>query len=579
MAIIDNLAKQNSEQWLLSEAIDQQTKDFIIDLIKNNIEQFNESFYRNLEFGTGGLRGIMGIGTNRMNQYTVSMATQGFVNYIIKCNPNKQIKAVISFDSRNKSEEFALITAKVMAANGFKVFLFNELRPTPVLSYAVRQLKCDAGVMITASHNPKEYNGYKAYWNDGGQLVYPHDTLVIEEAVKIKDFSQVKSNGNENNITIVDSSFDKLYLNEVLKLSLSPKTIEKHSNIKICYTPLHGTGITMVPKALEMYGFKNISIVKEQAVLDGDFPTCKSPNPEEHSAMELGMKLAKEIDADVLLATDPDADRVGIAVKDNNNEFVLINGNQTATVLTYYILKILKETDRLKGNEYTIKTIVTSELIRKVSESFGVKNYDVFTGFKFIAEKILELESKEKYICGGEESYGFSIGDYVRDKDAVSACCLIAEVCAWAKEQGKSFFDILLDIYLEYGFFKEELLSITIKGKSGAEQIQKMMADFRHNPPKTIIGLEVVMIKDYQKQTTLDTITLKEEILGFPKSNVLQFFLKDGSKISIRPSGTEPKIKFYFGVFNQLNSIKEYPELEKKAEAKIQKIISELGLK
>ncbi|MFA6704805.1 MAG: phospho-sugar mutase [Bacteroidales bacterium] len=579
MAIIDNLAKQNSEQWLLSEAIDQQTKDFIIDLIKNNIEQFNESFYRNLEFGTGGLRGIMGIGTNRMNQYTVSMATQGFVNYIIKCNPNKQIKAVISFDSRNKSEEFALITAKVMAANGFKVFLFNELRPTPVLSYAVRQLKCDAGVMITASHNPKEYNGYKAYWNDGGQLVYPHDTLVIEEVVKIKDFSQVKSNGNENNITIVDSSFDKLYLNEVLKLSLSPKTIEKHSNIKICYTPLHGTGITMVPKALEMYGFKNISIVKEQAVLDGDFPTCKSPNPEEHSAMELGMKLAKEIDADVLLATDPDADRVGIAVKDNNNEFVLINGNQTATVLTYYILKILKETDRLKGNEYTIKTIVTSELIRKVSESFGVKNYDVFTGFKFIAEKILELESKEKYICGGEESYGFSIGDYVRDKDAVSACCLIAEVCAWAKEQGKSFFDILLGIYLEYGFFKEELLSITIKGKSGAEQIQKMMADFRHNPPKTIIGLEVVMIKDYQKQTTLDTITLKEEILGFPKSNVLQFFLKDGSKISIRPSGTEPKIKFYFGVFNQLNSIKEYPELEKKADAKIQKIISELGLK
>lgn len=579
MAIIDNLAKQNSEQWLLSEAIDQQTKDFIIDLIKNDIEQFNESFYRNLEFGTGGLRGIMGIGTNRMNQYTVSMATQGFVNYIIKWNPNKQIKAVISFDSRNKSEEFALITAKVMAANGFKVFLFNELRPTPVLSYAVRQLKCDAGVMITASHNPKEYNGYKAYWNDGGQLVYPHDTLVIEEVVKIKDFSQVKSNGNENNITIVDSSFDKLYLNEVLKLSLSPKTIEKHSNIKICYTPLHGTGITMVPKALEMYGFKNISIVKEQAVLDGDFPTCKSPNPEEHSAMELGMKLAKEIDADVLLATDPDADRVGIAVKDNNNEFVLINGNQTATVLTYYILKILKETDRLKGNEYTIKTIVTSELIRKVSESFGVKNYDVFTGFKFIAEKILELESKEKYICGGEESYGFSIGDYVRDKDAVSACCLIAEVCAWAKEQGKSFFDILLGIYLEYGFFKEELLSITIKGKSGAEQIQKMMADFRHNPPKTIIGLEVVMIKDYQKQTTLDTITLKEEILGFPKSNVLQFFLKDGSKISIRPSGTEPKIKFYFGVFNQLNSIKEYPELEKKAEAKIQKIISELGLK
>ncbi|HBN05758.1 MAG TPA: phosphoglucomutase, partial [Bacteroidales bacterium] len=416
MANIDLAAQKNAQQWLDSNAIDSSTKDIINDMMQNNIEQFNESFYRNLEFGTGGLRGIMGIGTNRMNQYTVAMATQGFANYIIKSNPNKEIKVVISFDSRNNSKEFAQITARVMVANGIKVFLFKELRPTPVLSYAVRYFGCDAGVMLTASHNPKEYNGYKAYWNDGGQLVSPHDTLVIEEVVKINDYSQVKIQDNLDNITIVEKSFDNNYLEEVLKLSLNPEIIKKHSDIKICYTPLHGTGITMVPKALEMYGFKNINIVSEQAIIDGNFPTCKSPNPEEHSAMELGIKLAKGINADILLATDPDADRVGIAVKDQNNEFILINGNQTATVLTYYILKTLKENSRLKGNEYTIKTIVTSELIKKVSESFGVKNYDVFTGFKFIADRMLQLEGKEKYICGGEESYGFLIGDFVRDK-------------------------------------------------------------------------------------------------------------------------------------------------------------------
>lgn len=578
MAKIDNIAKQNAEQWLSSKAIDQNTKDVINDMMAKNIEEFNESFYRNLEFGTGGLRGIMGIGTNRMNQYTVAMATQGFVNYIIKSNPNKQIKTVISFDNRNNSKEFAQITARVMAANGFKVSLFKELRPTPVLSFAVRHLNCDAGVMVTASHNPKEYNGYKAYWNDGGQLVSPHDDLVIEEVIKISDYSQVKIQDNDNNITIIDNTFDNIYFDELLKLSLNPEIIKKHSDIKICYTSLHGTGITMVPKALDLFGFKNIHIVKEQAVVDGNFPTAKSPNPEERSAMELGLKLAKEIDADVLLATDPDADRVGIAVKDQSGDFILINGNQTATVLTYYILKQLKEQGKLKGNEYTIKTIVTSELIKKVSESFGVKNYDVFTGFKFIADRILSLEGKEKYICGGEESYGFSIGDFVRDKDAISGCCLIAEVCAWAKEEGKTFFDILLDIYLEYGFYKEDLLSITKKGISGAEEIKEMMHAFRENPPKTLIGLEVVKIKDYQKQITIDIKTKEEDKLKFPKSNVLQFFLEDGSKISVRPSGTEPKIKFYFGVFNKLNSIKEFPELSMQADAKIQAIIKELGL-
>ncbi|MEA5100167.1 MAG: phospho-sugar mutase [Bacteroidales bacterium] len=579
MANMDLSAQKNAQQWLDSNSIDSSTKDIIKDMMLNNIEQFNESFYRNLEFGTGGLRGIMGIGTNRMNQYTVAMATQGFANYIIESNPNKEIKAVISFDNRNNSKEFAQITARVMAANGFKVFLFKELRPTPELSYAVRYFGCDAGVMLTASHNPKDYNGYKAYWNDGGQLVSPHDTLVIEKVMKITDYSQVKIQENLDNITILEKSFDDKYLEEVLKLSLNPQIINKHSDIKICYTPLHGTGITLVPKALEMYGFKNINIVSEQAIIDGNFPSCKSPNPEEHSAMELGIKLAKEIDADILLATDPDADRVGIAVKDQCNEFILINGNQTATVLTYYILKTLKETSRLKGNEYTIKTIVTSELIKKVSESFGVKNYDVFTGFKFIADKILQLEGKEKYICGGEESYGFSIGDFVRDKDAVSACCMIAEVCAWAKEQGKTFFDILLDIYLEYGFFKEELISITKQGKQGAEEIQNMMLVFRENPPKTLIGLEVVRIKDYQKQLNIDLKNNTEEALDFPKSNVLQFFLEDGSKVSVRPSGTEPKIKFYFGVYNKLHSIEDYPELLKKANEKISRIIGELGLK
>lgn len=579
MANIDLTAQKNAEQWLGSDAIDSLTKASIKDMMQNNIEQFNESFYRNLEFGTGGLRGIMGIGTNRMNEYTVAMATQGFANYIIESNPNKEIKAVISFDNRNNSKEFAQITARVMAANGIKVFLFKELRPTPELSYAVRYFGCDAGVMLTASHNPKDYNGYKAYWNDGGQLVSPHDTLVIEKVMKITDYSQVKIQENLDNITIIEKSFDDIYLEEVLKLSLNPQIIKKHSDIKICYTPLHGTGITLVPKALEMYGFKNINIVSQQAIIDGNFPSCKSPNPEEHSAMEMGINLAKEIDADILLATDPDADRVGIAVKDQSDEFILINGNQTATVLTYYILKNLKENSKLKGNEYTIKTIVTSELIKKVSESFGVKNYDVFTGFKFIADKILQLEGKEKYICGGEESYGFSIGDFVRDKDAVSACCMIAEVCAWAKEQGKTFFDILLDIYLEYGFFKEELISITKQGKQGAEEIQNMMLVFRENPPKTLIGLEVVRIKDYQKQLNIDLKNNTEEALDFPKSNVLQFFLEDGSKVSVRPSGTEPKIKFYFGVYNKLHSIEDYPELLKKANEKISRIIGELGLK
>lgn len=578
MASLDLEAKRNADNWLNS-SIDQSTKNIIRDMMENNIEEFNESFYRSLEFGTGGLRGIMGVGTNRMNQYTVAMATQGFANYIIQNNPSKEIKVAVSFDNRNRSNEFAHIVAKVFAANGFKVYLFKELRPTPVLSFAVREFGCDAGVMLTASHNPKEYNGYKAYWNDGGQLVSPHDTLVIDEVNKIIDYAQVKIDEKQENIIIVDNSFDKIYLDKVLELTLSPEAIKRHKDIKIVYTPLHGTGLTLVPKALEMYGFTNVNIVKEQAILDGNFPTCKSPNPEEKSALELGIKLAKELDASILLATDPDADRVGISVKDSKGEFVLLNGNQTATVLTYYILKKWKELGKFKGNEFIIKTIVTSELIKNVADSFNVKSYDVLTGFKFIADKILELEGKEEYICGGEESYGFSIGDFVRDKDAVSACCLIAEVCAWAAEEGKTFYDILIDIYLEYGLFKEDLLSLTLKGKSGAEEIASMMTNFRNNPPKELVGLKVVGIKDYKTKKSFDLVENKVEDIDLPSSNVLQFFLEDGSKVTVRPSGTEPKIKFYFGVFNKLSLREEFESLYKESDQKIQSIISELGLK
>ncbi len=577
MKNIDPNAEINSQKWL-SSSIDEETKNIIIKMKEDNIEEFNEAFYRNLEFGTGGLRGIMGIGTNRMNRFTVSMATQGFANYIIKNNPLGEKKVVISFDNRNRSDEFAMITAKVFAANGFKVSIFKELRPTPVLSFAVREMGAIAGVMVTASHNPKEYNGYKAYWNDGGQLTNPHDVLVIEEVNKILDFSQVNIQEDLENISFIDKEIDKIYLEKVLALRIDNSSIQKQKDLKIVYTPLHGTGITMVPKALEMFGFNNIRIVEKQAIIDGNFPTCKSPNPEEASAMELGLELSREIDADILMATDPDADRVGIAVKNNKGEFVLINGNQTATVLTYYILKKYKEENRLKGNEFIIKTIVTSELIKEIANNYNVKSYDVLTGFKYIADKILSLEGKETYICGGEESYGFSIGDFVRDKDAVSTCCLLAEVCAWAKENGKSFYDILIDIYLEYGLYKEDLLSITLKGKSGIEQINSMMNNFRTNPPKNIIGQRIIRIKDYKERLDKDLINNTSEEIHLPISNVLQYYLEDGSRFTVRPSGTEPKIKFYFGVKNKISSREEFAQELEKADNKIQSIIEELGL-
>ncbi|MDR1724899.1 MAG: phospho-sugar mutase [Bacteroidales bacterium] len=565
---IDNTALANAEKWLQS-TIDTVTKDEILKMKSENIDIFNDAFYRTLEFGTGGLRGIMGIGTNRMNKYTVAMATQGFANYVKKVvKRNNEYKAVISYDSRNNSRNFAEITAKVFVANGFKVFLFENLRPTPMESFAVRYLKCDVGVMITASHNPKEYNGYKAYWSDGGQLVNPHDTAVIEEVNKITDIAQIKMQKDTSNIYFLNNDFDEIYLKNVHSLSLSAEAIKKHSNLKIVYTPLHGTGGQIVPKALNMFGFKNIIPVDEQSKPDGNFPTCVSPNPEEHSAMNLGLKLAKQINADLLLATDPDADREALAAKDNNGEWMLFNGNQTASIITYYLLSKWQEKGKLTGKEFIVSTIVSSELIKRIAESFNVKCYEVLTGFKFIADKILSLEGKEKYIGGGEESYGYLVGDFVRDKDAVSGCCIIAEIAAWAASEGKSIFDILVEIYIKYGFYHESLLSIVREGKKGQEEIANIMQAFRTNPPKTLLGEKIVSVKDY----------LDVNKTGLPKSNVLQWILADGTKISIRPSGTEPKLKFYFGVASNLSSTSDIHKEESLAEEKIKQIKQELKI-
>lgn len=567
MIQIDKNAAINAEKWL-NTSIDQQAKQEIISLRENNVNEFNDAFYRTLEFGTGGLRGIMGIGTNRMNKYIVAMTTQGFCNYIAENNQGKQIKTVISYDSRNNSREFAKITARVMAANGFKVYLFEDIRPTPELSFAVRELKADAGVMLTASHNPKEYNGYKAYWNDGAQLTSPHDELVIEKVNAITDLSQVKMQDDDKNITIIGEDMDKIYLEKIKSISINSECIKKQKDLKIVYTPLHGTGISLVPKALKAYGFENVICVKEQSIPDGNFPTCVSPNPEEPAALEMGIKLAKEIDADMLLATDPDADREAIAVKDNKGEWIILNGNQTASLLTYYLLSANKNANALKGNEYIIKTVVTTDLINKIAEDFSVEYFDVLTGFKHIASKIREHEGKKRYIGGGEESFGYLIGDFVRDKDAVSACCILAEMVACLKEEGTNLYDFLLQLYTKYGFYQEKQVSITRKGKTGAEEIQKMMMDFRNNPPKQLDNDEVVEIIDY-----LDT-----EKTQLPKSNVLQYLLKSGSKVSVRPSGTEPKIKFYFSIVIPMKDKGEVETLQTIAFEKIERIKQELGI-
>ncbi len=539
---------ERAKAWL-TDQYDEETRKKVQYLIDNDPNELTESFYRNLEFGTGGLRGIMGVGTNRMNIYTVAMATQGFANYIKKMNPDeKELRVAIAYDCRNNSPAFANVTADVMSANGIKVFIFDCLRPTPELSFAVRELHCHAGVMVTASHNPKEYNGYKAYWNDGGQLVSPHDKNVIAEVEKIADPSMVNFKRNPELITVLDEKFDDIYLNKVYGLSLSLDLIKKHKDLKIVYTPIHGTGRRLVPEILKRKGFENVYCVEEQMVVDGDFPTVKSPNPEEPAAMALAVKKAQEINADLVLATDPDADRVGCAVKNEKGEFILLNGNQAASIFLYYLLTRWNELGKLTGKEFVVKTIVTTELLFEIAKKYNVERYDVLTGFKYIADKILSLEGKKQFIGGGEESYGYLAGDFVRDKDAVIATSLLAEAMAWAAEQGKTFYELLCDIYREFGLYKEKLVSLTKKGISGTEEIKAMMTRFRETPPTEIAGEKVVEIRDYKILETKDMISGKTAPINLPKSDVLQFFTETGSKISIRPSGTEPKIKFYFSM-------------------------------
>lgn len=567
MTKLDVNACNNADRWL-NGCIDESTKQEILRMREENPEEFNDAFYRTLEFGTGGLRGIMGLGTNRMNFITVSMTTQGFCNYIKQKKTQGEIRCVISHDSRNNSRNFALTTARVMAANGFKVFLFEDMRPTPELSFAVRELKADAGVMITASHNPKEYNGYKAYWNDGAQLTAPDDELVIEQVNQITDISQVKTQQGDDNITIIGKDIDQVYIDRVKSLSLDNGYISRNKGLKIVYTPLHGTGIKLIPQALKAYGFDNVSIVEPQAVADGNFPTCVSPNPEEPAALELGLQQAQKENADILLATDPDADREALAVKKKNGEWILLNGNQTASLFTYYLLKRWSEEGRLTGNQYIIKTIVTTELVRKIAESFNVECYDTLTGFKHIAAKIKSMEGKKEYIGGGEESFGYLIGDFVRDKDSVSGCCILAEMAAYASDKGQTLYDMLLDIYAQYGFYQEKQVSIVRKGQSGAEEIKAMMTTFRTNPHTSLAGEKVERIADY----------LECEKTGLPSSNVLQYFLSDGSKVSVRPSGTEPKIKFYFSICSKFEAPSLYEQKQTEAMQKIETLKQEMGL-
>ncbi|HEX2935996.1 MAG TPA: phospho-sugar mutase [Bacteroidales bacterium] len=573
------VVKKKAQVWL-SELYDAGTRKEVQRLMDTNENELIESFYRDLEFGTGGLRGIMGVGTNRMNIYTVGMATQGLSNYLVKNFKHlPEIKVAIAYDSRNNSRLFAETAAGIFAGNGFQVYLFDSLRPTPELSFAIRHLKCQSGIVLTASHNPKEYNGYKAYWDDGGQVVAPHDTNIIAEVNKITSISDVKFNGPKENIHIIGSEIDEIYTDEIKKLSLSPKVLSRQSQMKIVYTPIHGSGVNLVPKILGKLGFKNIIHVPEQDIPDGNFPTVISPNPEESAALNLALQKARENDADLVMATDPDADRVGIAVKNKSGNHILLNGNQAASILLYYLLTKWKENNKIKGKEYLVKTIVTTELIADMAKTFNVPCYDVLTGFKFIAEVIKEKEGKMNFIGGGEESYGYLAGEFVRDKDAVMSCALIAEAAAWAKDQNLSMYDLLLDIYLKFGFYKESLLSVTKKGKAGAEEIAQMMEAFRKNPPKTLAGSEVIMLKDYQYQKSYNLTDNSSTAIDLPKSNVLQFITKDGSKVSVRPSGTEPKIKFYFGVKEKLNAASEFEVVLQKANNKIDKIIAELNLK
>jgi phosphoglucomutase len=546
-------ATQHTINEWLNGNYDQQTKDEIQQLIdKDASTELTDAFYRSLEFGTGGLRGIMGAGSNRINKYTIGTATQGLSNYLLKKYPGEQIKVAIAHDSRNNSDYFAGIAADVFSANGIHVYFFKALRPTPELSFAIRELGCRSGVMLTASHNPKEYNGYKAYGADGGQFTSPDDTMVMDEVAAISSIDEVKFDRVDSSVELIGEEIDQLYLDKITELSVSPEAIEHQKELKIVFSPIHGTGITLVPKALAQFGFTNLTLVEEQSTPDGNFPTVVYPNPEEKEALTLALKKAKEIDADLVLATDPDADRVGIAVKNNDGEFVLLNGNQTGSLLINYLLTAWEEKGKLDGDQYIVKTIVTSNLIEEIAKAKNVTYYNTLTGFKFIGQLITSLQGKKTFIGGGEESYGYLIGELVRDKDAIISCAFIAEMTAFYKDKGSSLYDALLDMYVEYGLYKEELVSLTKKGKTGAEEIKAMMEKFRSNPPVTLGGSKVSLLKDYELGVETDLATGDKTKLDFPKSDVLQFITEDGSIVSARPSGTEPKIKFYCSVTTPL---------------------------
>lgn len=569
-----------AQQWLDGN-YDQETKADIKRMIDaEDKTELIDSFYKDLEFGTGGLRGIMGSGSNRMNIYTVGAATQGLSNYLLKQFPKlDQISVVIGYDCRNNSKLFSQTSANIFSANGIKVYMFEDLRPTPEMSFTIRELRCQSGIILTASHNPKEYNGYKAYWDDGAQMITPHDKNVIDEVSAIKSIDEIKFEGNPDLIEIIGEEIDNLYLDRVASLVLNPEAIERQKDLKIVYTPIHGTGVKLIPAAFRRFGFTNIINVPEQDVVSGDFPTVISPNPEEPAALKMAVDKAIETDADIVMASDPDSDRLGIAIKNDKNEFILVNGNQTALLLTYYIISQWKAKGMLKGNEYIVKTIVTSELLKEIAIKNDVEYFDCFTGFKWIAAVIRELEGQKQYIAGGEESYGFLPEDFVRDKDAVSSCAVLAEMTAWAKDNGKSLYELLQDIYLTYGFSKEKLISVVRKGKAGADEIRQMMEDFRNNTPKTLGGSLVSVLKDYKTLEAKNMITGEISTLDFPESsNVIQFLTEDGSKISVRPSGTEPKIKFYFEVKGELLSREDFDKANATAEEKVAQIIKELGL-
>jgi phosphoglucomutase len=580
---LDKTTEKNISKWLRGK-YDEEVKSQINQLIENeNVTQLTDSFYKNLEFGTGGMRGEIGVGSNRMNKYTVGAATQGLANYLNKCFPGEMIKVAIAHDSRNFSPEFARIAADILSANGITVYLYKELRPTPQLSFTVRELGCHSGIVITASHNPREYNGYKVYWGDGSQVVAPHDKNIVEEVNAITNVKNIKFRGVKKRVKLIGEVLDKKYLKAVKSIAVAPRIIKKQKDLKIVFSSIHGTGITMVPQALAQLGFENVSIVTAQATPDGNFPTVVYPNPEEKEAMTMALNLAKEIDADLVIATDPDADRVGMGVKNPEGEWQLLNGNQAASLIIYYLLKAWKAAGKLTGKEFVCKTIVTTDLIDQMAAKSGVDCYNTLTGFKYIAQVIRELEGQATFIGGGEESYGYLIGDKVRDKDAIASCAMIAELTAYAKHKGLSLFDFLADMYKQFGFYYEGLISVTKKGKTGADEIKQMMADFRANPPQALAGSKVIRIDDYKglKRTDVKTGTITDipsGKLGIESSDVLQFFTEDGTKFTCRPSGTEPKIKFYIGVKTKLKAKEEFNSTLKSLVDKVALIGTELNL-